>query len=118
MFISAWTLTEVVRYSFYLFALIGEVPYAIQWCRYTFFIVLYPLGVTGELLSIYGSLNDVAERKLYYIELPNKANIAFNYFYYLILIMLLYIPIFPQLYLHMIAQRKKVIGGAVRPKSE
>jgi len=28
------------------------------------------------------------------------------------------LAVFPQLYFHMIAQRKKVIGGAVRPKSE
>lgn len=28
------------------------------------------------------------------------------------------LAVFPQLYSHMIAQRKKVIGGAVRPKSE
>ncbi|XP_063407789.1 very-long-chain (3R)-3-hydroxyacyl-CoA dehydratase 2-like [Mytilus trossulus] len=116
MFLSAWTLTEVIRYSFYLFALIGEVPYIIQWCRYTFFIILYPVGVTGELLSIYGSLNEVVEKKLYYLELPNRANIAFNFYYYLIFTMLMYIPIFPQLYFHMVAQRKKVIGG--RTKSD
>ncbi|VDI05956.1 very-long-chain (3R)-3-hydroxyacyl-CoA dehydratase, partial [Mytilus galloprovincialis] len=70
----------------------------------------------GELLSIYGSLNEVVEKKLYYLELPNRANIAFNFYYYLIFTMLMYIPIFPQLYFHMVAQRKKVIGG--RTKSD
>ena len=32
--------------------------------------------------------------------------------------MLSYIPIFPQLYLHMFGQRKKVIGGWGVPKVE
>ena len=40
----AWGVTEVVRYSFYFFKLLGDVPRAVTWCRYTFFIALYPLG--------------------------------------------------------------------------
>jgi very-long-chain (3R)-3-hydroxyacyl-CoA dehydratase len=44
----AWGITELVRYSFYFLSLFGKQPYALLWMRYTFFIVLYPLGVTGE----------------------------------------------------------------------
>ena len=44
----AWGVTEVVRYSFYFFKLLGDVPRAVTWCRYTFFIALYPLGVSSE----------------------------------------------------------------------
>ena len=43
--------------------------------------------------------------------MPNSLNMTFNFYYVLIAIMLSYIPLFPQLYFHMIAQRKKVIGG-------
>ncbi|XP_005103910.1 very-long-chain (3R)-3-hydroxyacyl-CoA dehydratase 2 [Aplysia californica] len=67
MWMMAWTVTEIIRYSFYFFSLMpGPVPYFLVWCRYTFFIVLYPIGVT---------------------------------------------VMFPQLYLHMFSQRKKIIGG-------
>jgi len=29
----AWGITEVVRYPYYVFSLLGEVPYIIKWCR-------------------------------------------------------------------------------------
>ncbi|XP_060068147.1 very-long-chain (3R)-3-hydroxyacyl-CoA dehydratase 2-like [Ylistrum balloti] len=116
MFIFAWTITEIVRYSFYFSGLVGMIPYALQWCRYTFFLVLYPFGVTGELLTIYASLPYVKERGLYSVALPNSFNMSFSYYYFLICTMFVYIPIFPQLFMHMIAQRKKVIGGAGKKK--
>ncbi|WAR17190.1 HACD2-like protein [Mya arenaria] len=118
MFVFAWTLTEMIRYSFYMFSLIGEVPFVIQWCRYTFFIVLYPIGVTGELLSVWASLPYVQETGLYSLPMPNKLNFAFRYDYYLKFFMLMYIPVFPQLYMHMLAQRQKVIGGAGKSKAD
>ncbi|XP_060592103.1 very-long-chain (3R)-3-hydroxyacyl-CoA dehydratase 2-like [Ruditapes philippinarum] len=118
MFVFAWSVTEIIRYAFYMFSLIGEVPYTLQWCRYTFFIVLYPIGVTGELLSIWSGLDFVRESKMYSVELPNAANMSFSYFYFLIFFMIMYIPVFPQLYMHMLAQRNKVIGGAGKSKKE
>lgn len=48
----AWGITELVRYSFYLLSLFDKQPGWLLWMRYTFFIVLYPLGVTGEWLII------------------------------------------------------------------
>ena len=29
----AWGITEVIRYSYYFFALVDAVPYVIKWCR-------------------------------------------------------------------------------------
>jgi len=107
----AWSLVEIIRYLFYACNLVGYVPYWLSWCRYTLFIVLYPLGVTGELLSAYSALKYVKASQMYSVPLPNRANISFNYYYALILIMLTYVPIFPQLYMHMFAQRKKVLSG-------
>ena len=40
--------------------------------------------------------------------MPNKWNYTFSFYVFLILIMLSYIPVFPHLYFHMFAQRKKV----------
>merc|ERR1711892_643096 len=36
----AWSVTEVVRYSFYVANIVGFVPYPLLWCRYSFFYVL------------------------------------------------------------------------------
>jgi len=48
----AWGITELVRYSLYFLSLFDKQPAALLWMRYSFFIVLYPLGVTGEWLIL------------------------------------------------------------------
>lgn len=84
--------------------------------RYTTFIILYPIGVTGELLCFYWAQSYVRETKLWSIEMPNSWNFTFSYFYFLWIVMIGYIPIFPHLYLHMFAQRKKILGGGNKKK--
>eukprot|EP01130_Rhizamoeba_saxonica_P006083 TRINITY_DN240_c0_g1_i1.p1 TRINITY_DN240_c0_g1~~TRINITY_DN240_c0_g1_i1.p1 ORF type:complete len:227 (-),score=26.91 TRINITY_DN240_c0_g1_i1:38-718(-) len=45
----AWSITEIIRYPFYLFKLYRpRVPEILQWLRYNAFIVLYPWGLFGE----------------------------------------------------------------------
>ncbi|XP_062972740.1 very-long-chain (3R)-3-hydroxyacyl-CoA dehydratase 2 [Elgaria multicarinata webbii] len=110
LFVIAWTITEIIRYSFYTFSLLNHLPYIIKWARYTLFIVLYPMGVSGELLTIYAALPFVRRSSLYSISLPNKYNFSFDYYTFLILTMLLYIPLFPQLYFHMLHQRRKILS--------
>ncbi|XP_065214780.1 very-long-chain (3R)-3-hydroxyacyl-CoA dehydratase hpo-8-like [Planococcus citri] len=107
-----WSITEIIRYSFYALGILNAVPYFLLWCRYTFFIVLYPFGVSGELLCMYAAQAYVAEHKNFTIELPNAMNFTFSYQYFLLFNMIGYIPGFPQLYLHMFTQRKKIIGGS------
>ncbi|CAH1773411.1 unnamed protein product [Owenia fusiformis] len=111
LYIAAWTLTEVIRYGFYCCSIIENMPYILQWLRYTLFIGLYPLGVTGELMTIWKALPVVEKTGLYSLRLPNSINFGFDYHYFLIIVMLNYIPIFPQLYGHMLKQRRKIIGG-------
>jgi len=119
MWMMGWTVTEIIRYSFYFFSLLpGPVPYFLVWSRYTFFIILYPIGVTGELLSIFTALPFVSQRGLYNFDLPNRYNVSFNYYYYLCFIVVSYLPVFPQLYLHMFGQRKKIIGGRGAAQAE
>ncbi|KAG8231072.1 hypothetical protein J437_LFUL010698 [Ladona fulva] len=114
----AWTITEIIRYSYYAINIFGLVPYFIIWCRYTFFIVLYPIGVTGELLALYAAQAEVAETKRWTTEMPNFLNFTFSYRYYLLFVMFLYLPLFPQMYLHMFAQRRKIIGGETTKKKQ
>ncbi len=89
----AWGITELVRYSLYFLSLFGKQPAALLWMRYSFFIVLYPLGVTGEWLILITPLvaNGFA-LNAYNLFLGAS---VFSYGYY-----------FPVLYKYMWAQRK------------
>lgn len=60
--------------------------------RYTLFIFLYPIGITGELICIYYSLDFVKQKKMWTYSMPNALNVTFDYQYALILVMLSYIP--------------------------
>jgi len=48
----AWSITELVRYSLYFLSLFGRQPKWLLWMRYSFFIGLYPMGVTGEWIIL------------------------------------------------------------------
>lgn len=136
----AWSITEIIRYSFYGLNLLDVVPgvliflryvatnfsqskisnsfprdnsYLIQinfLFRYTTFIILYPTGVSGELLCLYWAQNYAKNNSIWSIELPNAYNFSFSYYIFLWVVIILYIPLFPQLYMHMFALRKKVLG--------
>uniref|UniRef100_A0A0N5BK88 Very-long-chain (3R)-3-hydroxyacyl-CoA dehydratase n=1 Tax=Strongyloides papillosus TaxID=174720 RepID=A0A0N5BK88_STREA len=109
MLIFAWSITEVIRYSFYALSLIKTVPYALIWMRYTFFIVLYPLGASGELFTMVAGLNEIHDKKIFTLEMPNSLNFSFSYWWYVVILCLLYIPGFPKMYFYMFGQRKKVL---------
>ncbi|TKS87640.1 Very-long-chain (3R)-3-hydroxyacyl-CoA dehydratase 1 [Collichthys lucidus] len=113
LFLVVWTVTEITRYSYYTFNLLHHLPYFIKWARYNLFIVLYPLGVVGELMTIYAALPFVRRSGMYSMRLPNVYNVSFDYYYCLIIVMLSYIPLFPQLYFHMLRQRRRVLHGEV-----
>ncbi|KAK5645949.1 hypothetical protein RI129_004413 [Pyrocoelia pectoralis] len=108
--ILAWSVTEIIRYAYYTLNLVNAVPHFLVWLRYTMFIGLYPLGVTGELLCLYTACNEFIKTGFGTITLPNFLNVTFNYPYLLMFLMALYIPLFPPLYMHMFAQRKKILG--------
>jgi len=108
----AWTITEIIRYSMYAINLFSSPPYFLTWLRYTFFIIAYPVGVTGELLASYSAMLYSSEKGLLSITLPNSLNFTFSFPLLILGIMLMYIPLFPPMYLHMFAQRKKVLSPA------
>lgn len=88
----AWGITELVRYSFYFFSLLKRQPYLLLWMRYSFFIVLYPLGVAGEWFIFFHPL------------ISN--GIALNVYTFAILfIFIAYMYYFPVLYGYMWKQR-------------
>lgn len=95
----AWSITEIIRYSLYFFTLLPkDIPW-LTYLRYTLFIVLYPLGVTGEWLILLSILKQNAWTF-------SPMNIFIG------IILLTYLPFFPKLYLYMWSQRKKKLRAA------
>jgi very-long-chain (3R)-3-hydroxyacyl-CoA dehydratase len=146
----AWTLAEVTRYVYYCFAKFGEIqtsvkaamiamkkargnelgepkgsfkiPYPIVWLRYSLFLVLYPLGVSGEIGCLFHALKDIQA-----MGAAKQASAigAFCLDYTLRLqsltpwvacmfILGFYAWILPGLYNMMRAARAKVLGGAAK----
>lgn len=91
----AWSITEIIRYGFYVIKSITNPPPFLVWLRYTTFIILYPLGL-------------VTEPQVVYLTIPYSPNKGFKYFF--IWAMFAYIPGFLVLYSYMFKQRNKVLG--------
>ncbi|KAF7862733.1 hypothetical protein EAF04_007606 [Stromatinia cepivora] len=92
----AWSVTEVIRYFYFVITLSGYKPAIVTWFRYNTFFVLYPLGISSECWLIYKSLEPAGDLygSLYALALK--------------LILLIYIPGSYILFTHMIKQRSKV----------
>ncbi|KAH9878030.1 hypothetical protein J1614_003247 [Plenodomus biglobosus] len=93
----AWSFTEVVRYSYFVFTLSGVgVPKLWTWLRYNTFIVLYPLGVSSECWLVYSAI-------------PLASRIRKEYGIALWAILAVYVPGIYILFTHMLKQRRRVI---------
>eukprot|EP00164_Ancoracysta_twista_P002421 GFYU01003205.1.p1 GENE.GFYU01003205.1~~GFYU01003205.1.p1 ORF type:complete len:217 (+),score=65.11 GFYU01003205.1:62-712(+) len=108
--LTAWSVTEVVRYAFYGLNLVGDVPYVITYLRYTLFLVLYPLGVMSEMALTYLAMPFIKERQILTVTLPNWFNYSFDYYLYCGVLLVIYPFGLWMLYSYMLAQRKKVLG--------
>ena len=108
----AWSSIEVVRYSFYALKLLQKdtnsfnIPYFLTWCRYTFFIVLYPIGTAGEMMTIWNAQKDLSK---YIIWGNNNFNISVSTLFYPLYI--LYFPALTFMYGYLFKQRKKVLSN-------
>lgn len=58
----AWSLSEVVRYGYFVLKLTGAVPFALHWLRYSAFLVLYPVGISSECAMMILAFRGPAER--------------------------------------------------------
>ncbi|KAK8138282.1 Very-long-chain (3R)-3-hydroxyacyl-CoA dehydratase [Apiospora sp. TS-2023a] len=52
----AWSVTEVIRYTYLAVKLGGYEPAAFTWVRYSSYLVLYPLGITSEMIQMWRAL--------------------------------------------------------------
>ncbi|KAI8615593.1 tyrosine phosphatase-like protein [Chytriomyces sp. MP71] len=108
----AWGITEIVRYSFYVLNIAkieNDYTWALAYCRYTFFYVLYPVGAGSEFVLM---------RDAYLLAKQDPSlSLRANTF----LVFLCIWPVgFYIMYSHMIKQRTKLktSGGLDRPKSK
>jgi very-long-chain (3R)-3-hydroxyacyl-CoA dehydratase len=107
----SWSLVEIPRYLFYAVNIITEPPYWLKWLRYSLFAVLYPSGISGEILCIWAALPIVAKTGLFSILMPNAVNFSLDYHYVLWAALAAYVPGSPFMYKHMVAQRAKQLGA-------
>mgnify|MGYP005849365027 CR=1 FL=1 len=90
----AWSVTEIIRYSYYATSLLNKEIKLLTFLRYTLFIVLYPLGITGEAMIMLS----VLKWNNYDFSIVN---------FVVAVVMVSYLPFFPKLYGYMWQQRKK-----------
>jgi very-long-chain (3R)-3-hydroxyacyl-CoA dehydratase len=120
LMVVSWSLVEIPRYSFYLVKLVwgdAGMPAALKWLRYSLFAVLYPSGITGELLCIVASLPSVAKLHMgEWLVMPNAINFEVTYYGLLRLVLVFYVPCAPFLYMHMQKLRKKQLAAPTAAK--
>ncbi|KAF7395259.1 hypothetical protein HZH68_009309 [Vespula germanica] len=115
----SWCIAEIIKYSYYFMNLIEYIPYFLIWLRYSSFIILYPTGISGELLCIYNAIiYSKSNPDVWSYTLPNQWNFTFSYLYLLIMVVITYIPGSPILYKHMLSQRQKALNTNVKTKKE
>lgn len=57
----AWSVTEVIRYSYFALNLSGWHPRFMTWLRYNTFFVLYPIGISSEWALCYQALGPASK---------------------------------------------------------
>lgn len=86
-------------------------PYPLLWLRYSAFILLYPVGVASEMALVHLAMPTIKQGRPLSIFMPNAWNFGVDYYVGCWLGVACYVPGLPELYLHMVKQRKKMLGG-------
>ncbi|KAJ7527743.1 hypothetical protein O6H91_16G069200 [Diphasiastrum complanatum] len=102
MVFTAWSLSEVIRYPQYVLYMLGACPTWLTWIRYTAFIPLYPVGILGEVVSMYMALPYIQRSNLYgnLFEL-----LPFGYYSLTTVLIAIYPFLWMPLYMHMFKRR-------------
>jgi hypothetical protein len=123
MMLVSWSITEIVRYLYYVVNTLGLKIPPLTWLRYSTFLVLYPSGVTGELGVIVNFMQGMlleGAKVAPSIGLAGKCGkaAAFMCFFKVPGAFLAYILGFPMLFGLMLGQRKKNLGRGGGSKSK
>ncbi|KAL2263747.1 hypothetical protein VTK26DRAFT_5391 [Humicola hyalothermophila] len=95
----AWSVTEVIRYTYFALKQFEAIPGWLHWLRYSAFLILYPIGITSEVAMTLQALFEPAH------------DFVSWYPYALGAVLLSYIPGSVTLYSHMLKQRRKYLGA-------
>lgn len=106
-----WSTIEIIRYPFYMFSSIGMDVKMVTWLRYTAWIPLYPLGILFEGTIVIMSIPLFEESGVFSLQLPNSANFAFYFPWFLHVYLLLLGLGGIQMMKHMYSLRKKKFGS-------
>ncbi len=104
LMIASWSAVEIVRYNFYFVQLVfgkKRMPYVLFWMRYSAFMLLYPSGISGEILQILSARkNDIPETSFH--------------FRFSTLLLVLYVPLSPFMIMNMWGNRKRAFKKAAQ----
>ncbi|KAJ0403782.1 hypothetical protein ATCC90586_003774 [Pythium insidiosum] len=117
LMVLSWSIAEVPRYTFYALNVVGHVPSFIVYLRYTLFLVLYPAGFTGEVMTMLSALPSMkaSGRAL---RLPGPVAMDVPYYVIAFALAVLYAPGLFVMYAHMLRQRRRALGsGGKKPKT-
>lgn len=106
LMVISWGLVEVPRYTFYAVKQISNkpqhMPGFLHWLRYSLFMILYPSGISGEILQIVAGLGFA------------KANFSGKYYRTILFHLALYLPLGPFMILNMWNNRKRNFRNRAR----
>ncbi|XP_014676230.1 PREDICTED: very-long-chain (3R)-3-hydroxyacyl-CoA dehydratase-like isoform X2 [Priapulus caudatus] len=112
-----WSLSEIFRYPYYMLSSLELEWYAVTWCRYTTWTVLYPAGFACEAMVILAAIPMFEETQKWTLALPNVWNLSFTFPAFLrMYLLLLFMPACWFLVQHMYKQRKAKLGPFQRKK--
>lgn len=96
----AWGVTEMIRYGFFVWkeGISDNIPSWLIWLRYNTFFVLYPVGISSEVVLMYLALEPAREG-------------GTGYDWVLKAVLAIYVPGSYILYTHMMTQRRKIMKG-------
>ncbi|CAH8638072.1 unnamed protein product [Schistosoma margrebowiei] len=109
LIVISWSIAEMIRYSYYVADICRVKLNLLIWLRYSGFMVLYPTGISGEVLLIVSGIKRLRETEEYSFNLPNALNCSLYYWFALVIILITYIPGSKTMYTHMMRQRRKVL---------
>jgi len=121
----AWSIAEMIRYVYYLFGLLRINSSILQALRYSGFLVLYPLGISSEVLGIFRGLPamyKIQNLRHWPVAMPNALNFELDLCVVYVVILVLYVPGSIHMYNHMLRQRRKyhhkLLHAAEKSKAE
>jgi len=100
LMVLSWSCVEIPRYGFYIYQLVqgdkGEAPYFLFFLRYNLFMVLYPSGISGEVLQLMDSFPSYREKNMEWVTRLAK-----------VILILLYLPLGPFMIYNMSNMRSR-----------